>query len=1110
MRDTFLTTLAILTIGIGFAPGGEQKDRRGRGEPGLIVETGARMGTCDVLTFMPDGKELLAAGDDKVVRVWPVSPTGLDAANARTLRWTIWHEQRGNIYALAVDPAGKQVAIAGKGLLTSTVWVLDFATGEVLKTLTDVKGNDQAIRALAFSPSGDRIAIGGEDGTVWMWDLTSGKPNDVRRLKEPPKGFDPVRLLVFEDESRLVSVGWDGRVLAWNVDEPGAQPVERFHFLEDLPKPEVYRVAVSADKRWLAAAGRDPRVEIRSLDGREKLAKIVLSGRELPARIPRSLAFDATGEKLAIGVRTVPRDNDLFLGVDDEVVVYDLTKKPPEPMPGPPCSYHAEALAFHPDGRRLALAGGDNHETTLWDCTAWKAMGAAAQSPGNCLWSVGLSANSRYLGFREVRASEPEVNELGKGAWRVFDLQKRKFVPEENFKPVAAPTTAGGWKIQMSAANVFQWSAISPDGTRFPLSFDEKGAGLPLCYTFLQETKNKPVRLAVGQYYGAISLFELGERRPRHLRPAADKGMAAVPARIYVGHQGEIMAIAPSADEQWLVTASRDQTVAAWNLADWPSGNELGARFGVEQGKLRARRVDMGSPAWEAGLNDGDEVQLFAYDRKLLFNRTAEHGGLVGAADECLDRLHHAEPGKEIVLYLKRNGNAELIRTNTTVRQRPQWRFFPTRGREWVLWMWRSYYYDTSTNGDFLIGWHVNKGEKLEQKPDFYPAEKMRKLFHRDDLVDALLWEPKVEGTLQTIVGVRPPKVSLTVLAKDPSAGAEVTLRAQAIDRDNRDQQLVRSELWIDDYRFATWETSNSQFDRTVTIPGSAFRAGANQLTFQCFNAAGGTAEDKAAVQRPLPRDMPHLYGLIVGIDDYSKARIPGGAPENLKYTKEDAREMRQAWLRQVGKLYAQGDVKLLVDKEATRAAILDHLRGLADKARPDDLLVLFLGGHGYDQSVGKRKPGTENFVFCTPTFNIAEPDRTGITSQVLYQELAKLRCRKLVLLDVCHSGLVVNPIRGLTPGGKGPTILASCDKTEAAIEDDKFKHGLFTYALVEALSSKFDVADQDNDGKLDAEELYHYAEKRLPQLFQELMRGEGQNPTRFPSNPDRAPLAEK
>ena len=41
--------------------------------------------------------------------------------------------------------------------------------------------------------------------------------------------------------------------------------------------------------------------------------------------------------------------------------------KSPTRSPGPKHSWRAEALAFHPDGKRLAVAGGDNHEVRLWD-----------------------------------------------------------------------------------------------------------------------------------------------------------------------------------------------------------------------------------------------------------------------------------------------------------------------------------------------------------------------------------------------------------------------------------------------------------------------------------------------------------------------------------------------------------------------------------------------------------------------------------------------------------------------------------------------------------------------------------------------------------------------
>ena len=84
--------------------------------------------------------------------------------------------------------------------------------------------------------------------------------------------------------------------------------------------------------------------------------------------------------------------------------------------------------------------------------------------------------------------------------------------------------------------------------------------------------------------------------------------------------------------------------------------------------------------------------------------------------------------------------------------------------------------------------------------------------------------------------------------------------------------------------------------------------------------------------------------------------------------------------------------------------------------------------------------------MFCCPEFDLKKPGDTGLTSLDLYKALAAIPAHKLVILDTCHSGLTtVNPIRGLTPNGKGPTIMAACDANEFAYENKEFGHGLFT-----------------------------------------------------------------
>src|SRR5262249_16133038 len=144
--------------------------------------------------------------------------------------------------------------------------------------------------------------------------------------------------------------------------------------------------------------------------------------------------------------------------------------------------------------------------------------------------------------------------------------------------------------------------------------------------------------------------------------------------------------------------------------ADQP---DLGARFAVRDGRLFVGAVATGGAAWEAGLVKGDEVELFR-----LANQDVP-----GGPGAWLERLRPPVPGTEHYLVVVRDGKRlELV---TACRRRPLWRFFPTREGEWILWMWRNSYYDTSTRGDFAIGWHVNSPD-LTKTPRLYRAEQFR------------------------------------------------------------------------------------------------------------------------------------------------------------------------------------------------------------------------------------------------------------------------------------------------------------------------------------------------------------------------------------------------
>jgi WD40 repeat protein len=353
--------------------------------------------------FSPDGKHLAACGEKGIV-IWDV---------ARHETPVAWPSDSPVGVGLAFSASEKRLAMGG---IEGIVELWDTAGGQKVQTF---KGHSGPVETLAFSPDGTRLATGGADGTLRLWDATARRDS----ISVPKDGLSPGGLPELSpDGQTLLTWGTRRPLRLWDTatGEPRCGPIEL--------QQAVLGQAWTADGRHLYVADAGKTMRVVDVATGKVVRTFPIDAEPNRHNIYLSIALNADERWCAhpepggtIQVRDA-RTGGLFRAIRD--------------LDGYPV-----VLKFSPDGSRL-LGAGKDREIKIWDIASGREIAATACT-GVMVWEAQFSADGKRLAVAGL------IRPSWTGWVRILDAENAREV----------------WSLKGHTTEVLD-VAFSPDGHR--------------------------------------------------------------------------------------------------------------------------------------------------------------------------------------------------------------------------------------------------------------------------------------------------------------------------------------------------------------------------------------------------------------------------------------------------------------------------------------------------------------------------------------------------------------------------------------------------------------------------------------------------------------------
>ncbi len=1038
--------------------------------PKLVVGTGNPGGVRSV-AFSPDGRFAVSGSiDSPVLKLWEIS-TGREI---RTFK--AQSSGPGGIYSLAFSPDGHFILSGGDFL---ELW--DITTGRKIRTFCTDNCEMKRIMSVAFSRDGRYVLSGAYFDPLYLWNAETGE--FIREFSHSDSDsskthFDPINSVALSSNGRFaVSGGDDATIKLWDIGTGKLLRTLTGH------SKRVTTVALSPDDRFLLSGGKK-KIKlweiasgklVRTFGGLFSSQNYVITLQFSPDG-QRALSTNNNGEMIYWDVST-GKELHVFNKKEDKIK-------------------RAACSAFSPDGR-FALQG-HKGVMKLWDLTTYRLVREIKKHAGRIRsltfapkHNMVLTATGdafKYWNFqtgREIRSFQGEsfgpvfitpddmrlFSATGRRTVILQDGDTGKILKEfdklSSYKPAATLSPNGRYGLWFRDREAFLWDIKSGEKLHTLKGHDDLGTRVAF---------SPDSRFALtGDEGGTLNLWEVPSGR--HLRTFLTKDE---------GSTGTVRALAFSHDGRSVLSGTLDAKVRLWDV-------NTGKLIRVMEGKTEWLNAVALSPDGTRALAGGPDMTVKMWDCATggILATFTGHSSDIYSLTFSADGRYALSGGADGVIKLYDIEKKKEIASRVHIGLK-DWVMYTPDGR-----------FDGTPEGirrvHFVQGLETFSLEAFYEK--FYTPNLWVRVRHEKPFQETVI---NIAREMNT-----PPRVQIIspkpgAVLNSESASLEVVIedRGGGIDeiRLYQNSKLVSDLTRGIRIKEAAEHRRTHRFD-IFLIPGK------NEFKVVALNT--NRTESKPAVvtvdfKRRTASSDTSLFILAVGINKYKNAVY------NLNFGRPDAEAFTRALEHQGRAIFTHIVKREVYDEKAIKPVIEQEIKHFIDTAGPEDVFAFFYAGHGV-MSPDRAKKGSDFYLVPHDVIQLYGKsellESKGISARQLKEWLKQIPAQKqVIILDACQAGGAVETfaLRGAAEQkaiaqlarSTGTVVLASSGSEQFASELPELGHGLFTYALLQAIAGHAD-GGKTPDGKITIKEIEAYINDRVPELTQQF-RGATQYPNSY------------